>query len=963
MLATSPPHDGSPPVVGVLANPPEEPPRQFRVYKRRWLVMLVVVLLNLSNAAVSGDDSGVVVLVMLMVVLLNLSNAAVSGDDSGVVVLVMLVVVLLNLSDEAVSGDDSGVVVVLLNLSDEAVSGGVIVMVLWITYAPVATIVQEFYGKFGSEVNYFSVTYLIVSMPFAFVSTYIVNRMGLGPAIHVGAVLNSVGSVVKALGTSSFVGDSNTQFAVSLTGQSISAMAQSFLLFIPTKVSQIWFPEQQRTISTTIISMSNPLGIVLGEIVTPAIVKNPEDIPLNNYVWCGFALVCQVCTLFCVTRSAPPTPASLSSEKNTSKEGYWTQLKSVMTCPPYLLLLVMIGFGVAFLSAMATVTQQILCVVGYSTTFSGLATGMLILVGFVGSAVFGVYVDRTKQFTPVCKLCYGCASICGIVMLEFFLVPDSEALILVFSALFGFFGVGGYPIGLELAVEATYPVEETISTAFIFLSGQVQGVVLIALVGVLQDDMQPQFADVQVCSNGSDDIVPKDYSKSIVMLMCVLAVLVCILIIFFKTPYKRRDAELQTQNIARNPSCTSEVSSTLSKTPENNCLNTVTTGSCTSTVSSTSSVVSGSTEHDAQGHAGGTNTKDSCTVTGSSARSSKSNCIGEHVPDDEIPSLVVTIPYSLRRSLRMRQDKNIQMSSQRYEKSEGKDGRGHRLIYYVDTLSAILQRAARHAITGDGGLMRKFFFMTYLIFNVPASCLPSPKLAPRPGKVEDLQLRYFLQKDKITSFDAFKPERNLQKQYKNLIISRSKERLVCLFINGYFSECSLSVIVENQPTLCSPLTLSAFKNGISVSLFKTLHPNNGLRSYTQFDEIVRLAMHYDIPFEKTIQNVVTLLQAHTSACVDTEKEKKMVFLTRQLELLLQKQFSMNDHCYALQSYPKCNYEQLRDFLVLPCKRKLQYITSSIDKDQVLRETFDKVQTLQLKNVFLLVDEVQIHPTV
>ncbi|KAF2367345.1 hypothetical protein FHG87_001891 [Trinorchestia longiramus] len=119
---------------------------------------------------------------------------------------------------------------------------------------------------------------------------------------------------------------------------------------------------------------------------------------------------------------------------------------------------------------------------------------------------------------------------------------------------------------------------------------------------------------------------------------------------------------------------------------------------------------------------------------------------------------------------------------------------------------------------------------------------------------------------------------------------------------------------------------------------------------------------YDIPLDKTIQNVVTL-QAYTSAYVDTEKEKKLVFLTRQLELLSQKQFSMNDYCFALQSYPKCNYEQLRDFWVLPCKCKLQYITSSIDKGQMLRERFDKVQTLQQKNVFLLVDEVQIRPTV
>ncbi|KAF2364768.1 hypothetical protein FHG87_004469 [Trinorchestia longiramus] len=52
----------------------------------------------------------------------------------------------------------------------------------------------------------------------------------------------------------------------------------------------------------------------------------------------------------------------------------------------------------------------------------------------------------------------------------------------------------------------------------------------------------------------------------------------------------------------------------------------------------------------------------------------------------------------------------------------------------------------------------------YSIFNVPASCLPSPKPASHPAKVEDQQLRYFLQKDEITSFDAFKPERNLQKQ-------------------------------------------------------------------------------------------------------------------------------------------------------------------------------------------------------
>ena len=178
-----------------------------------------------------------------------------------------------------------------------------------------------------------------------------------------------------------------------------------------------------------------------------------------------------------------------------------------------------------------------------------------------------------------------------------------------------------------------------------------------------------------------------------------------------------------------------------------------------------------------------------------------------------------------------------------------------------------------------------------------------------------------------------------------------------------FGDCILSVIVENKPTLCCPLTCTAFKKGNSLPLGKAVYPNNGLRSYSQFDEVVRLSINYDITFDNIIHNVVTLLQSHTSDFDDTKKEKKLAFLTRQLQLLSNKQFSMKDYCFALETYPKCSYEQLRDFLVLPSKRMLQYITTSVDKDKLLRETFAKIQTVKKNNVFLLVDEVQIRPTV
>ena len=48
---------------------------------------------------------------------------------------------------------------------------------------------------------------------------------------------------------------------------------------------------------------------------------------------------------------------------------------------------------------------------------------------------------------------------------------------------------------------------------------------------------------------------------------------------------------------------------------------------------------------------------------------------------------------------------------------------------------------------------------------------------------------------------------------------------------------------------------------------------------------------------------------------------------------------MTDYCFAIESFPNCNYDQLRDFLVLPSKRKLQSIVSATNIDQVLEKTF------------------------
>ena len=56
----------------------------------------------------------------------------------------------------------------------------------------------------------------------------------------------------------------------------MTGIACPFISCIPTKVSQLWFGEEQRTLATILVGMSNPMGLVLGSAVTPLIVTSPD---------------------------------------------------------------------------------------------------------------------------------------------------------------------------------------------------------------------------------------------------------------------------------------------------------------------------------------------------------------------------------------------------------------------------------------------------------------------------------------------------------------------------------------------------------------------------------------------------------------------------------------------------------------------------------------------------------------
>ena len=78
------------------------------------------------------------------------------------------------------------------------------------------------------------------------------------------------------------------------------------------------------------------------------------------------------------------------------------------------------------------------------------------------------------------------------------------------------------------------------------------------------------------------------------------------------------------------------------------------------------------------------------------------------------------------------------------------------------------------------------------VFNVPPSCLPTPKVPPRKRKDEDRVLNHFKSKDTISSFDIFAPEKELKKKYDNELISRKQDTIAFIIMSKDFQKIELS---------------------------------------------------------------------------------------------------------------------------------------------------------------------------
>ncbi|XP_071362736.1 solute carrier family 49 member A3 [Trachinotus anak] len=405
---------------------------------------------------------------------------------------------------------------------------------IWLTFAPVADQTAQFLRVTLDKINWLSMVYMVVAIPLSFGTTWMLDTLGLRITLILGSGLNMFGALLRFLGTLPGT-DDKTRYMVVILGQTLGALAQPLIIFTPTKLAALWFPDHQRATANTIASMSNPLGILLANIISPLVAPTSTQIPALLLAYAAPA--CIICFLVTVgmRSSTPPTPPSASAESSSS-EPFVQGIKLLLKNKAYLILLLCFGSGIAVFTCFSTLLEQILCVQGYTNDFAGLCGALFIVFGIVGAGVLGLYVDKTKKFIEATKINMSFTALACIAFSVVSLMRQQKAAVAAVCSLFGFFGFSIYPVAMELSVECSYPVGEATSAGLIFVSGQIQSVLYIILLQALTK----RFAESPLSTCG-DAVLSWRVPMLVMAGLC--SFFTCCFVIFFHTRYRRLEAE------------------------------------------------------------------------------------------------------------------------------------------------------------------------------------------------------------------------------------------------------------------------------------------------------------------------------------------------------------------------------------------------------------------------------------
>lgn len=314
-----------------------------------------------------------------------------------------------------------------------------------------------------------------------FLVTDIVAKFGLSKAIKGAAGIMTAGCLLRS--GASFLGpliananaeslipptsdDGLVSYPFLVAGTILVGIAQPFFQCTPPMLSATWFASDERATSTAVALNFNQIGIATAFLVGGEMATTASG--MSNYFGL-ISVICAVVTLgtYAQFEEKPPSPPSTSEiEKLINGEQeppFIESVKKLFGTKGFSMALTAFICSISITNIVGAFIDEVLerggIVDQNFIDFSGAGFEIAILVGGI---IIGGYVDKTKKYKDVTLAC--------LLTTMFLVIPlgltdhaiGNEPLLLL-AALLGLGIAAGpiQPINAELAVDVTYPSDET----------------------------------------------------------------------------------------------------------------------------------------------------------------------------------------------------------------------------------------------------------------------------------------------------------------------------------------------------------------------------------------------------------------------------------------------------------------------------------------------------------------------
>ncbi|KAI5123266.1 hypothetical protein M0805_001355 [Coniferiporia weirii] len=187
-------------------------------------------------------------------------------------------------------------------------------------FGPIANDTSDAFGISLDQVNWLGniigVTYLVVAP----LVPIFCSRYGLRACFLVGTVFLVISAWVRYAGTTRSLTPRGA-YTLLIIGQFLSAFPQVIFQVLAPKFSETWFNLQGRTTATMLMSISNPIGAAVGQLISP-IVTDPRDSVLVLGI-----ISTAISPFVLLVGSRPPTPPSYSGSQPSPH--FFTTLRAI----------------------------------------------------------------------------------------------------------------------------------------------------------------------------------------------------------------------------------------------------------------------------------------------------------------------------------------------------------------------------------------------------------------------------------------------------------------------------------------------------------------------------------------------------------------------------------------------------------------------------------------------------------